>query len=84
MAGNGAQPTRQQVWAEIMESVERWDVEAKAEALERLVEERVAARLAEIEAAKRQPPKRSQMSAADKSRYIRQHGKIEYDKLPWA
>jgi hypothetical protein len=39
--------------------------------------------LAEYKRATEQQPKRSAMSAAEKSAYIRAHGKPAYDALEW-
>jgi hypothetical protein len=55
-----------------------------------LVEQRVAAELAKRAEAEQQAQqvgedlRRSQMTPGQKSRYIRQFGKLAYDQLPWS
>ena len=70
--------------SEIAQILERMDRQEKLD----LVEQEVAKRMLAQQPLQREPEpepqlQRSTMSAADKSRYIRQHGRTKYDSLPW-
>lgn len=72
--------------AEIAEMLDRLDRQEKRD----LLEQEAAKLLAQQAPAPKEPKtermpmlSRATMSAADKSRFIRQHGRAKYDALPW-
>jgi hypothetical protein len=70
--------------SEIAELLERMDRREKLDLVEQEVAKRMLAKQPPRPMFEEQPQlTRSTMSAADKSRYIRQHGRAKYDALPW-
>jgi hypothetical protein len=79
MPGNGAADPVDRLLDQAVEASERRIEELQ----ERLIEAEVRCRVTEELRQRAETPTRSTMTAAEKSAYIRAHGKAEYDKLPW-
>lgn len=70
--------------ADIAQLLERMDKREKLDLIEQEIAKRMGAQPRRREEDSSPRLARSTMSPAEKSRYIREHGKVSYDALPWS